>query len=109
MKKDKSLGKDGIPAELIKNLGTKDIEAIINICNSIWRTKQWLEDWIESVFIPLHKKGSTKKCSDYRIIALISHASKILLHIINKQLKNFLVRHIRRTRKGFVKGKDTRH
>ena len=77
LKCEKTPGKDGIPAELIKQLGPRGTRMITDICNNIWVTGRWPEDWTESVFIPLHKKGSTRNCENYRTIALISHASKI--------------------------------
>lgn len=86
LKSGKSPGRDGIPAELIKNLGPKGIEIIAALCNSIWKTGRWPRDWTESVFVPLHKKGSTTACGNYRTISLISHASKVLLHIVNQRL-----------------------
>ncbi|PZC71182.1 hypothetical protein B5X24_HaOG213934 [Helicoverpa armigera] len=93
---------------LLKNLGQKGTKAITDICNTIWKTGKWPKDWTESVFIPLHKKGSSKDCGNYRTLALISHASKILLHVINRRLNYFLSRQIPEEQAGFVKGKGTR-
>lgn len=107
-KRKKSPGKDGITAELLKNLGEKGVKVITDICNTIWKTGKWPKDWTESVFIPLHKKGSSKVCGNYRTLALISHASKILLHVINRRLNYFLCRQIPEEQAGFVKGKGTR-
>lgn len=108
LKCKKTPGKDGITAELLKNLGQKGTKAITDICNTIWKTGKWPKDWTESVFIPLHKKGSSKDCGNYRTLALISHASKILLHVINRRLNYFLSRQIPEEQAGFVKGKGTR-
>lgn len=108
LKPGKSPGKDGVPAELIKNCGDEGIAMLTNICNAIWNTGQWPEEWTESVFIPLHKKVSTTECSNYRTIALISHASKVLLNIINHRLHHYLDRQIPEEQAGFVKGKGTR-
>ena len=104
----KTPGKDGIPAELIKQLGPRGTHMITDICYNIWATGRWPEDWTESVFIPLHKKGSTRNCENYRTIALISHASKILLHVLNQRLRKFLDWQIPEEQAGFVKGKGTR-
>ena len=65
-------------------------------------------DWTRSTFIPIHKKGSTKKCENFRTIALISHPSKVLLHIIKNRLKYYLDSQIPAEQAGFVKGKGTR-
>lgn len=78
------------------------------ICNKIWHTGQWPEDWVHSSILPLHKKGSVRDCNNYRTIALISHASKILLHIINARLRSFLDWQIPQEQAGFVKGRGTR-
>ena len=89
-------------------MGDYGVDFFYYICNHIWNTGQWPEDWAHSVFIPLHKKGSTKKCGNFRLISLISHSSKILLHVINERLKPFLNKEISQEQAGFVKGKGTR-
>ena len=71
---------DGIPAELSKNLKHDALKVLYSICQQIWKTEQWPQDWKMSVFIPVPKKGNAKECSNYRIIALISHASKVMLN-----------------------------
>lgn len=78
------------------------------MCNKVWDTGVWPEDWCESVFVPLHKKGPTTRCENYRTISLISHASKILLQIILARLRPFLDRQIPQEQAGFVKGKGAR-
>ncbi|CAH2209487.1 jg24990 [Pararge aegeria aegeria] len=78
------------------------------LCNKVWQTGIWPQDWAHTVFVPLHKKGSTKLCSNYRLIALIPHASKILLHILNERLKSYLSKEVAPEQAGFVKGKGTR-
>ena len=75
----KTPGIDCIPAELLKPI---PISTLTELCRQIWNTKWWSRDWPRSVFVPLPKKGDTQECCDYRTIALISHASKILLKII---------------------------
>jgi hypothetical protein len=108
LKTNKSPGIDNIPAELIKMLGEKAIKAIHDICNMVWKTGIWPRDWVHSTFVPLHKKGSTRKCENYRTVSLISHTSKILLRIINQRLKQYLDTQIPQEQAGFVKGKGTR-
>ena len=78
---NKASGGDGIPAELFKIL--KDANKVLHsICQQIWKTPQWPEDWKKSVFIPIPTKGNAKECSNYHTIALISHASKVMLKIL---------------------------
>ena len=73
---NKSSGGDGIPAELLKILKDDAVKVLHSICQQIWKTQQWPQDWKRSVFIPIPKKGNAKECSNYRTIALISHTSK---------------------------------
>jgi hypothetical protein len=106
--KNKALGGDGISAEMLKHLGDVGAKAIHQICQKVWRTGQWPDDWMESVVMPLHKKGSTRKCENFRTISLISHASKILLDIINKRLAGYVDWQIPEEQAGFVSGRGTR-
>ena len=106
--KNKAVGGDGIAANLIKNFGKEGTQLLHTICQKIWRTGQWPDDWTESIVIPLHKKGSTKKCENFRTISLLSHASKIMLDIINKRLSAFTDWQIADEQAGFVTGKGTR-
>ena len=69
-------------AELFQVLKDDAIKVLHSICQQIWKTQQWLQDWKRSIFIPIPKKGNTKECSNYRTIALISHASKVMLKIL---------------------------
>jgi hypothetical protein len=108
LKCKKSPGSDGIQAELLKELGETAIKALCNMCNKIWVNGVWPKDWVNSIFIPLHKKGSTKKCENYRTLALISHSSKVLLYIIKDRLSSYLGWQIPNEQAGFVKGKGTR-
>ena len=73
---NKASGDDGIPAELFQILKDDAVKVLHSICQQIWKTQQWSKDWKRSVSIPIPKKGKAKECSNYRTIALISHASK---------------------------------
>ena len=75
-------GGDGIPFELFQILKDGAVKVLHSICQQIWKTQQWPQDWKRSVFIPVPKKGNPKECSNYRTIALISHASKVMLKIL---------------------------
>ena len=79
---NKASGGDGIPVELFQILEDDAVIVLHSICQQIWKTQQWLQDWKKSVFIPIPKKGNAKKCSNYCIIALISHTSNITLKIL---------------------------
>ena len=76
---NKASGGDGIPVELFQILKDDAVKVLHSVCQQIWKTQQWLQDWKRSVFIPIPKKGNAKECSNYRTIALISHASKVML------------------------------
>ncbi|KAI8429179.1 hypothetical protein MSG28_007716 [Choristoneura fumiferana] len=108
LKGGKAVGSDCIPIETIRCCGDFGVDILHIICNRIWTNGTWPREWTHSIFIPLHKKGSTTKCSNYRLIALISHASKILLHILNERLKAYISKEIAPEQAGFVKGKGTR-
>ena len=75
---------------------------------AIWETQQWLQDWKRSVFIPITKKGNAKECSNYRTIALISHASKVMLKILQARLQQYVNRELPDVQAGFRKGRGTR-
>ena len=79
---NKASGGDGIPAELFQILKDDAVKVLHSICQQIWQTQQWPQDWKRLVFIPIPKKGSAKECSDYWTIALICHASKVMLKIL---------------------------
>ena len=79
---NKAIGGDGIPVELLQILKYDAVKVLHPICQQIWKTQQWPQDWKRSVFIPIPKKGNAKECSNYHTIALISHASKIMLKIL---------------------------
>ena len=78
---NKASGGDGIPVELFQILKDDAVKVLHSICQQIWKTQQWPQDWKSSVFIPVPKKGNAKECSNYHTIALISHASKVMLKI----------------------------
>ena len=79
---NKTSGGDGIPAELFQILKDDSVKVLHSTYQQIWKTQQWPQDWKRSVFIPVPKKGNTKECSNYHTIALISHASKVMLKIL---------------------------
>ena len=79
---NKTSGGDGIPAELFQIPKDDAVKVLHSICQQIWKTQQWPQDWKRSVFIPISKKGNAKECSNYHTIALISHAIKVMLNIL---------------------------
>ena len=87
---NKASGGDGIPVELFQILKDNAVKVLHSICQQIWRTQQWPQDWKRSVFIPIPKKGNTKECSNYHTIALISHASKVMLKILQARLQQYV-------------------
>ena len=84
---DKDSGGDGIPAELLQVLKDGAVKVLHSICQQIWKTQQWPQDWKRSVFIPIPKKGNAKECSNYCTITLISHTSKVMLKILQARLQ----------------------
>ena len=84
---NKASGGDGIPVELFQILKDDAVKMLHSICQQIWKTQQWPRGWKRSVFIPVPKKGNAKEFSSYRTIALISHASKVMLKILQARLK----------------------
>ena len=78
----KASGGDGIPVELFQILKDNAVKVLLSICQQIWKTQQWPQDWKRSFLIPISKKGNAKECSNYCTVALISHASKIMLKIL---------------------------
>ena len=82
----KASGGDRIPVELFQILKDEAVKVLHSICQQIWKTQQWPQDWKRSVFIPIPKKGNDRGCSNYRAIALISHASKVMLKILQARL-----------------------
>ena len=84
---NKTSGCEGIPVELFQILKDDAVKVLHSICQQIWKTQQWPQDWKISVFIPIPKKGKCQKCSNYCTIALISHASKVMLKILQARLQ----------------------
>ena len=87
---NKASGGDGIPVELFQILKDDAVKVLDSICQQIWKTQQWPQDWKMSVFIPIPKKGNAKECSNYCTIALISHASKVMLKILQARLQQYM-------------------
>ena len=87
---NKASGDDGIPAELLQILKDDAVKVLHSICQQIWKTQQWPQDWKRSIFIPILKKGNAKECSNYHTIALISHTSKVMLKILQARLQQYL-------------------
>ena len=87
---NKASGGDGIPVELFQIPKDDAVKVLHSIWQQIWKTQQWPQDWIRSVFIPIPKKGNAKECSNYRTIALISHASKVMLKILQARLQQYV-------------------
>ena len=99
---------DGIPAELFQVLKDASVKVLHSVCQQIRKTQQWPKDWENSVFIPIPKKGNAKECSNYCTIALISHASKVMLKILQVRLQQYLNRELLDIQAGFRKGRGTR-
>ena len=87
---NKTTGGDGIPVELFQILKDDAVKVLHSICQQIWKTHQWPQDWKRSVFIPIPKKSNAKECSNYSTIALISHASKVMLKILQARLQQYV-------------------
>lgn len=108
LRKNKAVGLDRISAEVLQALDDRGLKALHLLCQKIWTTGLWPEDWSTSVLLPLHKKGPVTDCDNYRLIALISHTSKIMLYILQARLQAFLLHQIAPEQAGFVKGRGTR-
>ena len=105
---NKASGGDGIPIELFQILKDDVVKVLPSICQQIWKTQQWPQDWKRSVFIPVPKKGNAKECSNYCRIALISHASKIMLKVLQARFQQYMNRELPDVQAGFRKGRGTR-
>ena len=103
---NKASGGDGIPVELFQILKDNAVKVLHSICQQIWKTQQWPQGWKRSVFILIPKKGNAKECLNYRTIALISHASKVMLKILQARLQQYL--NLPDVQAGFRKGRGTR-
>ena len=105
---NKASGGDGIPVELFQILEDDAVKVLHSICQQIWKIQQWPQDWKRSVFIPIPKKGNAKECLNYCTIALISHASKVMLKILQARLQQYMNHELPDVQAGFRKGKGTR-
>ena len=105
---NKASGGDRIPAELFQILKDDAVKVLHSTCQQIWKTQQWPQDWKKSVFIPIPKKGNAKECSNYCTIALISHASEVMLKILQARLQQYVKQEISDVQAGFRKGRGSR-
>jgi hypothetical protein len=105
---NKASGGHGIPVELFQILQNDAVKVLYSICQQIWKTRQWPQDWKRSVFIPTPKKGNAKDCSNYCTILLISHISKVMLKILLARLQQYLNCEPPDVQVGFSKGSGTR-
>ena len=105
---NKARGGDGTSVELFQILKDDAVKVLDSICQQIWKTQQWQQDWKRSIFIPIPKKGNAKECSNNRTIALISHTSKVMLKILQARLQQYVNRELLDVQAGFIKGRGTR-
>ena len=105
---NKASGSDGIPVELFQILKDDAVKVLHSICQQIWKTQQWPQDWKRSVFIPTPKTGNAKECSNYHTMALISHPSKVMLKILQARLQQYVNCELPDVQAGFRKGRGTR-
>ena len=106
---NKASGGDGIPVELVQILKDDAVKVLHSICQKIWKTQQWPLDWKRSVFIPIHKKGNAKECSNYCTIVFISHASKVMIRILQTRLQQqYMKCELPDVHGGFRKGRGMR-
>ena len=104
---NKSSGGDGIPVDLLQILKDGAVKVLHSVCQQIWKTQQWPQDWKRSGFIPVPKKGNAKECSNYCTIALISHASKVILKILQARLQQYVNWELPDVQAGFRKVRGT--
>ena len=100
---------DGIPAEVFQILKDDAVKVLHSICQQIWKTQQWPQDWKRSVFISVPKKGNAKECSNYHTVEFISHASKIMLKILQASLQQYMNQELPDVQAGFQRGRGTRN
>ena len=104
---NKASGGDGIPVELLQILKDDAVKVLHSVCQQIWKTQQWPQDWKRSVFIPIPKKGNAKgKCSNYHTIALISHTSKVMLKVLQARLQQYMNHELPDVRAGLGKAEE---
>ena len=105
---NKARGGGRIPVKLFQILQDDGIKMLHSICQQIWKTQQWPQDWKRSVFILIPKKGNAEECSDCRTVALISHASQVMLKILQARLQQYMNHELSDVQAGFKKGRETR-
>ena len=105
---NKARGGDGIPVELFHILKDDAVKVLQSICQQIWKTQQWPQDWKRSVFLTIPKKGNAKECLKYRTIALMSHTSKVMLKILQARLQQYMICELPDAQADFRKGRGTR-
>ena len=105
---NKANGCNEIPVELFKTLKDDAMKVLHSICQQIWKTHQWPQDWKRSVLIPIPKKGSAKECTNHQTIILISRASKVMLKILHARLQHYMNQELPDVQAGFKKGRGTR-
>ena len=105
---NKASGGDGIPVELFQILKDDAVKVLHSICQQIWKVQQWPQDWKRSVFTLIPKKGNAKECSKYCTVTLISHASKVMLTILQARPQQYMNRKLPDVQAGFRKGRGTR-
>ena len=105
---NKASGCDGIPVELFQILKDDAMKVLHSLCQQIWKTQQWPQDWKRSVFMPIPKKGNAKECSNYCTIALISHTSKVMLRILQARLQQYVKCELLVVQAGCRKDRGTR-
>ena len=105
---NKVSGGDRIPVELFQILKDDAVKVLHSICLQIWKTQQWPQDWKKEFFIPIPKKGNAKECSNYHTIALISHASKVMLKILQARIQHYMNHELPDVQAGFRKNRETR-
>ena len=105
---NKASGGDGIPVELFQNLKDDAVQVLHSVYQQIWKTQQRPQDWKRPVFIQIPKKGNAKECSNYCTLALISHASKVMLKILQARLQQYVNHELPDVQAGFRKGRGTR-
>ena len=104
----KASGGDGIPVELFQILKDDAVKVLQSVCQQIWKTQQWPQDWKRSVFIPIPKKGNANECSNTHKVALISQTSNVILKILQARLQQYMNSEITDAQDGFRKGRGTR-
>ena len=105
---NKASGCDGIPVELFQILKDDAVKVLHSICQQIWKTKQWPQDWKKSVFLPIPKKSNAKECSSFHTIAFISHASEVMLKNLQARLQQYVNCELPDVQAGFRKSRGTR-